>query len=234
MRQTIGLAFAVGIGLGFYTLLNIVAGRMPAFDVFGQVYDGQRAMIAAVVTKSFAAMIAASLVLTVLILVSPLRRDFFEMWKLSPRRGWIAAAITASIQISIFLVFVLPKPLNIFEPSLFNLHVSLATGIGGGVFEELVHRGFVILVLLHTGWRPRAAVLIAAILFAVNHIGWIDLADLTVSNAIFLLSPIWGTFFLGVALGYTFVASERRLGPVIAAHGIINLVAEPWLLLAFL
>ena len=117
---------------------------------------------------------------------------------------------------------------------MFNLYVSGVTAIGGGVFEEIVFRGVALSCLLSAGFSRAASILISAALFAASHAGWLGDAPMTAAEWIQATSPIWGTFILAIALGFTFTESQGRLAPVIAAHAAINIVLEPWLLLSFL
>lgn len=230
-----GLIFAVAIALGFYAFLNFARPFLPDFEIFRGAYaPSPRDAIAISVTRTLSAMCVYSVILLALMHLSPLRSLFTDVWRAAPMQGWIAAIITAAIQITIIVFFFIGKDADIFEPSLFNAHVSLVTMLGGGVIEEIVHRGFVIIILLAVGFSRFSAIIISAALFAVNHMGWVSLEALTLANAFIVLSPLLGTFILGLAFGYTFAQSKCRLWPVIAAHSVINLVIEPWLVLALL
>ncbi len=233
-RKLFGLGLAIAAALGFYGALNVLTPFMPDFASFTEMYEPPRGAIAVSITRTLLAMVIAAAVLSVLMLLLPLRAGFAGLWRRAPARGWIAAAITAAIQIGMIVGFFIPDRSLIFELSLFNVHGSLVTAIGGGVVEEVVHRGIVILILLRAGWSAPSVVLISAALFAINHMGWISWSDLSIETLFLALSPIWGTFILGLALGFTFLESRCTLWPVIAAHLVINLVIEPWLLLAFL
>ncbi|MEO1135160.1 MAG: CPBP family intramembrane glutamic endopeptidase [Pseudomonadota bacterium] len=228
-----GLAIAIAISVAFYQTLRITSAIVPDLSFIRDAYPHPRGALAASVSRTLLGMFVYVLLLTALVKLTPLNRAFAEMWRAAPARGWPPAAITTAIQITVILFLVLGGAAPVFEASLFNLHVSMVTALGGGVFEEIVHRGAIILTLAYAGFSRLSAIIISAFLFASNHVGWVDFSTLDFTTAMQMLSPLWGTFFLGLAFGFTFTESRCRIWPVIAAHSLINLVIEPWLALAF-
>jgi len=234
LKKTAGLLFAVVVSLGLYGAISFIQPLLPDFAFTEGLYPQPRGTIANSVTQTLIVMFAYVAFLALILRLPVIRRSISEIWERVPIQGWIAAAITVAIQVGIILAFFIDDPHVIFEPSLFNLHMSLATALGGGVVEEIIYRGFAILTLLAFGFSRFTAVVVSALLFAFSHVGWISFQDLSVAQVFIQLSPVWGTLILGLALGHTFLASNCRLGPVIVAHALINIIIEPWLLLALL
>lgn len=232
--KTAGLLIAIAISVAFYQTLRITSTVVPDLSFIRDAYPHPRGALAASVSRTLLGMFVYVLFLIVLVRLTPLRKAFADMWRAAPARGWAAAGITAVIQIGVILFFVLGGKAPVFEASLFNLHVSIVTALGGGVIEEIVHRGAVILTLAYAGYSRLSAIVISAFLFASNHVGWVDFSTIDFTTAMQMLSPLWGTFILGLALGFTFTESRCRIWPVIAAHSLINLIIEPWLALAFI
>ncbi|MFX0067153.1 MAG: type II CAAX prenyl endopeptidase Rce1 family protein [Candidatus Hermodarchaeota archaeon] len=107
----------------------------------------------------------------------------------------------------------------------------LAAVIMAPIFEEILFRGYLLPVLqekLKMG--PFAAVLLSSLFFAAIHVQ----ADLA-SSLYFTLLHFFGTFTLGVVLGFIYVQTED-IRPVIFFHAFNNLVAlsfEVFLILPF-
>lgn len=228
-----GLIIAIAISVVFYQTLRFTSTVVPDLSFIRDAYPHPRGALAASVSRTLLGMFVYVLFLAILLQLTPLRKAFADMWRAAPARGWVTAGITTIIQVSVILFFVLGGKAPVFEASLFNLHVSIVTALGGGVFEEIVHRGAIILILAYVGFSRLSAIVISAFLFASNHVGWVDFNMLDFTTAMQMLSPLWGTFILGLALGFTFTESRCRIWPVIAAHSLINLLIEPWLALAF-
>ncbi|MFX1253067.1 MAG: type II CAAX prenyl endopeptidase Rce1 family protein [Promethearchaeota archaeon] len=96
----------------------------------------------------------------------------------------------------------------------------LAGVIIGPIFEEILFRGYLLPVLqekLKMG--SFAAVLLSSLFFATIHVQ----ADLA-SSLYFTLQHFFGTFTLGVVLGFIYIQTED-IRPVIFFHALNNLVA---------
>lgn len=147
--------------------------------------------------------------------------------------GWVIAIVLV-----IFWVFGLTMdeaPLGsqpILEASAFNLFASVLAGFGAGSLEEIFFRGVIIALLARNGFGVWSQVLLSAILFGFAHVGWGLISG--TADAAAAIGAISATTILGLALGLVFVTAGRSLTPAIAAHIAINLIIEPWLVLAAL
>lgn len=148
----------------------------------------------------------------------------------APAKAWaLAAGISAAWT---FLVWngVLAGMSGFGELSLWRLSLALAAGLIGGTCEELVFRGAVIQSLSDaraSRWTQFAA---GSLLFGMAHLGWAALGgDLTTGIAAAVFTAI-----LGAALSFLFLWGRRSLWPCVAAHAMINLLIEPWLVFAMM
>jgi membrane protease YdiL (CAAX protease family) len=148
----------------------------------------------------------------------------------SPLMGWLTAAVVAVL----YAGFTVMGPALRHAPllsdwSLFRVGTALAIGVSAGICEEAVFRGFVMTQAREAGSATWLQVLLSAILFGLAHVGWGGL------TGHFQLGPMIGavmaTVVLGALLALVYHASRRSLMPVVAAHGAIDMVIEPWLLL---
>ncbi len=113
------------------------------------------------------------------------------------------------------------------ELSLFKVWGALV-GVVGGVVEELVFRGFVITELKEAGLPPVAQAVASALLFSLIHGGYALLR-----GQLALLPGLGFTFVLGLVLVWLYLAGRQSLTGPVLAHGLINLLIEPWLMLGF-
>lgn len=77
---------------------------------------------------------------------------------------------------------------------------------------------------LHAVWQ----VLLSAVVFGLGHSSWILLRG----EASFAWPAVVATSVLGGLLAVVYLVGGRNLLPAIAAHSLIDLVVEPWLMLA--
>ena len=145
---------------------------------------------------------------------------------LAPWYAWIFAFVVTLLYVlytfkKIPFVYKMQK-----EVSLFKL-VGLVSIIGG-LIEELVFRQWLIDLLDSKGYNIIIQVLISAIMFALIHIIWVIFSR----DMKFLLGAFISTFLLGTLLGIVYLIGNRNVGPCIISHALINVIIEPWLLLA--
>lgn len=148
----------------------------------------------------------------------------------APLAGWVVALAV----VVLYCAFTLAGPAMRHAPiltdwSLFRVGTALAIGISAGICEETIFRGFVMTQARDGGAGPVVQVVLSAVLFGCAHFGW---GGLTGSFQIWaMVASIVATIFLGTMLAVTYLAAKRSLMPVIAAHAVIDMVIEPWLLL---
>lgn len=150
--------------------------------------------------------------------------------KRAPVWGWLAAAIAFAI----YAGFSFSGPMLKGAPfltdwSAFRILTALGIGITAGFGEELIFRGFVMTGARDGGAPTWVQVLLSALLFGIAHGGWGGMtANFSIGS---MIGAIAGTSILGLMLALVYVASKRSLMPAMFAHGLIDLVIEPWLML---
>lgn len=140
-------------------------------------------------------------------------------------------ALVAGIVVGLlYSVFTLSSPVfgsSATEVSLFKAWGAFV-GVVGALVEEIAFRGFVMTELKEAGLPSLAQALVSALLFSLIHGGY------GLLRGQFVLLPGLGlTFVLGLVLAGLYLAGRRSLTPPTVAHGLINLVIEPWLMLGF-
>jgi membrane protease YdiL (CAAX protease family) len=106
--------------------------------------------------------------------------------------------------------------------------LALLVAISSGLCEESVFRKFLMDSLQHAGYGTVVQVLAAGLLFGLAHGVWgIFRGSLSVG-----IGATIATGTLGAALALVYVASHRVLAPAVVSHFLINVFAEPGLVLA--
>ncbi|MFC3335787.1 CPBP family intramembrane glutamic endopeptidase [Flavobacterium palustre] len=140
------------------------------------------------------------------------------------------AWITALVVTLLYVLYTFKKIPFVYEMqkevSLFKLIGLLS--IIGGLIEELVFRQWLMDLLDSKGYGAIIQVLISGILFALIHIIWVIFSR----DMKFLRGAFISTFLLGTLLAIVYLIGNRNVGPCIISHALINVIIEPWLLLA--
>ena len=168
----------------------------------------------------------------ILLLLRQRRQSLRDLgWGRPARRwGWVWALLVAVL----YAALVLSGPIGRNAPwlsdwSAYRLSLALGIGISAGFCEETVFRGFVMRQLADAGRGPTFQVICSALLFGAAHVGWGALTQGSQLAAV--LPALLGTAVLGGALAIVYLLSGRALAPVVAAHALIDVAIEPWLLL---
>jgi hypothetical protein len=106
--------------------------------------------------------------------------------------------------------------------------VALAESFVTGVFEEVFFRRFVMDWALQQGTSAGVQIALSAIVFGLAHGCW----GFFTGNFRAGAAASIATGVLGASLGIVYIVGGRSLLPCIAAHIAINLLMEPWLILA--
>lgn len=106
--------------------------------------------------------------------------------------------------------------------------IGIWAALVSGIIEEIFFRKMVMDWSFSMGHGSLVQIILTALSFGIAHGLWILLRR-EVSIAV---PVILSTMVLGGLLGILYIAGERNLFPCIAAHTIINLVVEPWLILS--
>jgi hypothetical protein len=97
-----------------------------------------------------------------------------------------------------------------------------------GFFEEAFFRKMLMDYALHHGAGIVAQIAVTAAAFGAVHAVW----GLVGGSLRAALGAMLATGALGGALGIVYLVGGRAIGPCIAAHTLINLLLEPWLIIA--
>jgi membrane protease YdiL (CAAX protease family) len=146
--------------------------------------------------------------------------------------GWIAAAAVTVLYIGYAMRALSFVRTYAFVPrrwreatglKLFALPMALVTGL----FEEMFFRRFLMDLAQHHGAGIAEQVGVSALSFGLVHGVWALFGGFRAG-----VGATISTAILGAALAGVYVLSERSLLPCAASHIAINLILEPWLILA--
>jgi CAAX protease family protein len=140
--------------------------------------------------------------------------------------GWILGVIVAIGFIA--LAARLPSVReNLFRPSFLKL-LALAVAVTAALCEECIFRKWFMDYLQHGGTGVVLQVLASSAVFGLAHGVWGFFRGSLAAG----IGATLATGVLGLALGVVYVTSHRIVAPAIVAHFLINLFAEPGLVLA--
>lgn len=172
--------------------------------------------------------LAEGLWLAINLLHSP--RRFFRFAGFPPAGtgafGWLLALVVAVL----FVWYATKLPSvrdNLFRPSLLKV-VAVLLAIAAAFCEECVFRKLLMDSLMSHGLSTPVQVLVSALAFGAAHSVW-GLMRGSIGAA---LRATLATGALGLALAIIYVASHRILASCVISHFLINLFAEPGLVLA--
>jgi membrane protease YdiL (CAAX protease family) len=106
--------------------------------------------------------------------------------------------------------------------------VAVPMALISGFFEEAFFRKALMDYVMHRGAGIIVQLAITATVFGAAHAIW-GLMGGSVRGAVGAMAA---TGILGAALGIIYIVGGRSVGPCMAAHIAINLLIEPWLILA--
>jgi membrane protease YdiL (CAAX protease family) len=106
--------------------------------------------------------------------------------------------------------------------------IALPMAFVTGFFEEAFFRKLLMNLAMHHGYGPIEQVAISAIVFGVAHGFWAIFGG----NWRAALGPMISTGLLGGVLAVVYLIGDRSLAPCAAAHIVINLFLEPWLIIS--
>lgn len=147
----------------------------------------------------------------------------------APLAGWIAAAVVFVLQSAMFLAGPVGQSPWLTDWSALRIFSAVIVAVSAGVGEEAIFRGFVMTQAKEAGLPLWAQILASALLFGAAHAGWGFLTGS--ANWPATIGAMVATGILGALLAVVYALSRRSLWPAIVAHGLIDLVAEPWLML---
>jgi hypothetical protein len=145
--------------------------------------------------------------------------------------GWVAATLVAAAFIGFTAMGPMFKGVDwAGDWSLFRIGGAVAVALVGGVIEETAFRGFVMERARALGLNAPLQIILSGLLFGLAHVGWGGLTG-GGFQLYAAIGAMVSTAVLGMLLATAFLLSGRSLAPVILAHGVIDLVIEPWLMM---
>lgn len=151
----------------------------------------------------------------------------FSPATLAPPVAWFAALIFAAAYVG-FTCWALPSVRrHQREISVFKL-IGVVAAVASGIMEEVVFRRLLMDAAAGWGVGTWGQVVLSGVVFGLAHGVW----SLFSANRAFPLIAVTATTAAGMALALIYLLAGRNLGPPIAAHFLINVVIEPWLVLA--
>jgi uncharacterized protein len=141
--------------------------------------------------------------------------------------GWALAALVA-----IVFCWMGMRGYPLIREHLFDWSAMKAAAIvfamGSGIIEEVWFRQVPMDWLQVRGWSALTQVLIVALVFGAMHGVW----GAAARNVRVALASVAATGLLGAGLAVVYLAAGRVVAPCIWSHAAINMVLEPWLLVA--
>jgi membrane protease YdiL (CAAX protease family) len=144
--------------------------------------------------------------------------------------GWLLAIVFAALYGGGTLMGMIKAGAPVTTDwSLWRIAIALGIGISAGICEETVFRGFIMGQARDGGAHWSVQIILSALLFGLAHAGWAALGgQFEIAK---VLGPVVATAILGAMMAVTYLISARSLMPAIFAHGLIDVLIEPWLLL---
>ncbi len=144
--------------------------------------------------------------------------------------GWLVALVAVIIYAGFAVMGPMLKGAPLLTDwSAFRIAMALGIGLSAGICEETMFRGFVMTQARDGGAPVVIQVLLSTLLFGLAHMGWGG------SSGHFELASMIGamisTSILGLMLAIAYAVGRRSLMPVVAAHAVIDMIIEPWLML---
>lgn len=143
-------------------------------------------------------------------------------------RGW-ALAISIAVIFTAYSAKLPSVRANLFRPSLLKF-LAFLVALAAGLCEECVFRKFLMDSLMQRGLGPVVQIMASAAAFGLVHAIW----GLMRGSIFAAFRATLATGSLGLALAVLYLVSNRVVATCVVAHFIINLLAEPGLVLAAL
>jgi hypothetical protein len=105
--------------------------------------------------------------------------------------------------------------------------VAVPMALISGFFEEAFFRKFLMDVALHHGETAIVQVVLSAAAFGFVHAIW----GIAGGNFRAAFASMIATGLLGAGLAVVYLIGGRSVAPCMAAHTVINLLLEPWLII---
>lgn len=219
----------VGIGTGLFLVVVGLISRGLHFLLHPHVLDTLRNRVVLTISGSSLGEVVVLVLLVVFLRSRGTTLHDLGFWKSSPLRGWVVSAVVTVLYTGITLE-ALRGHVQLAEVSAFHVCTSLVAGLSAGIVEELFFRGFVMSELGRSGFGDSVQVFASGFLFGLAHAGWGLFGGKAQWGA--ALGAMITTSILGTFYALTYVVSRRSLMPSIVGHVVMDLLIEPWLVLA--
>ncbi|MHC4728437.1 MAG: lysostaphin resistance A-like protein, partial [Planctomycetota bacterium] len=120
---------------------------------------------------------------------------------------------------------------NLWEISLVRIVGVVGTVIGGGFAEEIAMRGFIMTELNRIKVKTWLQILVSSLCFAIYHNLYFLIVDFDLT--VFAFGMVF-CIFMGCIFSGIYILGRRSLTPCIVSHGLMNLIVEPFHIMAFL
>jgi membrane protease YdiL (CAAX protease family) len=207
------------VALLLLLLIGPIFGPVP--DFLGKRFGIETAVIIMLITF----IVSFSIILTVIFRFSEMSSDTWREklgrlgWARSSRLAPIIVAVIAGLAWgALFLSSTLQfnPDTNLAELSLFRL-AAILIAVFGAIQEDLITRGYVMNGLRQINVPNWGQLILSALLFALYHTIW------AFNVFSFIFSMIFGLILAGL-----FLWGKRSLAPVIIAHILPLIIAEPF------
>ncbi|HUB85670.1 MAG TPA: CPBP family intramembrane glutamic endopeptidase [Rhizomicrobium sp.] len=146
--------------------------------------------------------------------------------------AWICAAALAILYIAYAAANSATIREHLLRPSRWKPFIALCIvavpmALISGYFEEAFFRKFLMDVALRHGQSAAMQVVLSAVAFGFVHAIW----GIASGNFRGAVGSMIATGVLGAGLAVIYLVGGRSVAPCMAAHIVINLVLEPWLII---
>jgi hypothetical protein len=145
----------------------------------------------------------------------------------APLRGWIGAAIVVALFCAASMRSYPLIRRHVFDWGSIKL-AAILFALLSGIMEEIWFRMLIMNWAQSQGHGPTMQVAYSAVGFGAVHAVW----GVAARKFKVAIGSMVATGLLGAALALVYLASDRVIAPCIWAHVVINLIIEPWLLIA--
>ena len=144
---------------------------------------------------------------------------------IAPLIGWLAGLLVTTVFVAACMRLPSVRS-NLVRISWLKL-LALLLAVAAGILEETVFRKMLMDYLSRHGIANAGQVLLSGVAFGLAHAIWGVVGRSWRAAA----GAAAATGLLGIMLGFVYLAAGRNLGPCVAAHFLIDFLAEPGLVL---
>jgi len=227
--RRIGPWTAIGLMIGVFIILEIVLPMARAAITPHLALNGPRDLVALRAVSSI--VLVWTLFIAAWIVLRLRGQTLGDIGWRRPARlwGWLLAIAFAALYGGGILTGMIKSGAPVTTDwSLWRIAIALGIGISAGICEETVFRGFVMGQARDGGAHWSIQIILSALLFGAAHMGWGGMSGHVDMGQ--MIGAMTATAILGLMMAVTYLASARSLMPAIVAHGIIDVLVEPWLL----